>query len=71
MARVRFLRPPLMDLATFHAIAALRPHPNRARCLRGDVVYCPLCGFLLADDLDGHFLPCLAHRAAAVWYGRP
>lgn len=52
-----------------HVLAALQPHPNRARCLRGDVVYCPLCGFLLADDLDGHFTPCLVRRTATVaWH---
>ena len=57
-----------MDLATFHAIAALRPHPNWARYLRGDVTYCPLCGFFLPNEWDSHFTPCLARRGAGVWY---
>lgn len=57
-----------MDLATFHAIAALRPHPNRARCLRGDVTYCPLCGFFLPNEWDSHFAPCLARRSLEAWY---
>lgn len=57
-----------MDLATFHAIAVLRPHPNRARYLRGDVTYCPLCGFFLPNEWDSHFTPCLARRSLEAWY---
>lgn len=58
------------DIAVVRAVAALRPHPARARYLRGDVCYCPLCGFTLADDWDGHFLPCLAQHAVVVWHTR-
>lgn len=57
-----------MDLATFHAIAALRPHPNRTRYLRGDVTYCPLCGSFLPNEWDSHFTPCLARRGLEAWY---
>jgi len=57
-----------MDLATFHAIVALRPHPNRARYLRGDVTYCPLCGFFLPNEWDSHFTPCLVRRGLEAWY---
>jgi hypothetical protein len=31
-----------------------------------DPFFCPLCGFLLADDLDGHFVPCLVGRTLQV-----
>ncbi len=31
-----------------------------------DPFYCPLCGFTMIDDLDGHFLPCLVRRARSV-----
>lgn len=48
-------------------VAALYPHPGRARMR--DPGYCPLgCGFLLANDWDGHFVPCLVRRALDVWF---
>lgn len=46
--------------------AALRPHPRRQQLLRGEVWHCPLCGFLLPNDWDGHFLPCIVRHAREI-----
>lgn len=46
--------------------AALRPHPRRQQLLRGEVWHCPLCGFLLPNDWDGHFLPCVVRHAREI-----
>ena len=47
--------------------AALRPSPRR-HTLR-DPFFCPTgCGFLMADDWDGHFLACLVRRSTEIWF---
>lgn len=56
--------PPRMRLE-----ADLRPHQTSPRLLRGDVCFCPLCGFLLVNNWDGHFLPCLLSHLVEVCYG--
>lgn len=42
---------------------------RKKRKLITDPFYCPLCGFLFADDLDGHFVPCLVMHAFQVDFG--
>jgi len=33
-----------------------------------DPFYCPLCGYHIVLDLDGHFLPCLLRHAITVQF---
>lgn len=58
-----------VTIARMRLEAGLRPHPAQRRLLRGDVCFCPLCGFLLPNDWDGHFLPCLLRHLVEVCYG--
>lgn len=36
------------------------------RAAERDWFYCPLCGFLMMLDLDGHFVPCLVSKIVDV-----
>jgi hypothetical protein len=59
--------PSFLPRDTTLAVEALYPYPSPARLEAPG--FCPLhCGFLLTNDWDGHFLPCLLGRAVNVWY---
>lgn len=58
-----------IPLETMLASAALRPFVEPRRGWLCDPPYCPLaCGFLMANDWDGHFFACLRERAIGVWF---